>query len=127
MQHAEKVVDVTFPAGDETTKVMQPGKEALDLPTSPGATQAATILRDVPTATPMRRDHLDAVRLHQRLIERVTVVAAIANQSRWEIREEAALERGGDEVGLIRRSAGHVHGDRKTVAVADRHDLAAFT
>jgi hypothetical protein len=30
-------------------------------------------------------------------------------------------------VGLIRRSAGHVHGERKTMAVADRHDFAPFT
>jgi hypothetical protein len=29
-------------------------------------------------------------------------------------------------VRFIRRSAGHVHGERKTMAVADRHDLAAF-
>jgi hypothetical protein len=26
----------------------------------------------------------------------------------------------------MRRSAGHVHGERKTMAVADRHDFAAF-
>jgi hypothetical protein len=30
-------------------------------------------------------------------------------------------------VRLSWRSAGHVHGDRKTMAVADRHDFAAFT
>ncbi len=120
MQHRHEVVDVTFPAGDETTEVMQPGEEAFDLPAPPRATQAAAILRDVTTAAAMRGDHLDAVRRHQGLVERVAVIAAIANQPRREIREEAGVEGWGDEVWLIRRSAGHVHGDRKTMAVDDR-------
>ena len=34
--------------------------------------------------------------------------------------------RGFDELCFMRRSAGHVHGERKTMAVADRHDFAAF-
>ena len=34
MQHRHEVVDVTFPAGDETTEVMQPGEEAFDLPSA---------------------------------------------------------------------------------------------
>jgi hypothetical protein len=32
-----------------------------------------------------------------------------------------------DELGLMRRSAGHVHGDRKTKAVTNRQDFAALT
>ena len=50
MQHRHEVVDVTFPAGDEMTEVMQPGEEAFDLPAPPRAMQAAAILRDVTTA-----------------------------------------------------------------------------
>ena len=41
MQHAEEVLDVVFPAGDEPSGVVQPGKEALDLPPAAVAAQAA--------------------------------------------------------------------------------------
>jgi hypothetical protein len=54
MQHRHEVVDVTFPAGDETTEVMQPGEEPFDLPAPPRATQAAAILRDVTTAVDVK-------------------------------------------------------------------------
>jgi hypothetical protein len=39
------------------------------------------------------------------------------------------VARGGvfDELGLVRRSGGHVHGDRKTMAVTNRQDFAALT
>src|SRR4051812_1295215 len=53
-------------------------------------------------------------------------IAAVADQAPREVGEEARVEGGGDEVWLIRGSAGHVHGDRKTAAVADRHDFGAF-
>ncbi len=45
---------------------------------------------------------LPGVRRQQRGIELIAVIAAIADQSRREIREEAGLEGGGDEVWLIR-------------------------
>jgi hypothetical protein len=35
-------------------------------------------------------------------------------------------EGGVDEANFMRRSAGHVHGERKTMVVSDRHELAAF-
>jgi hypothetical protein len=53
MQHRHEVVDVTFPAGDETTEVMQPGEEAFDLPAPPRDAGAA-ILRDVTTAVDVK-------------------------------------------------------------------------
>ena len=44
-----------------------------------------------------------------------------------EIGEESLFERGFDEFGFMWRSAGHVQGERKTMAVADGHDFAALT
>ncbi len=38
VQHPEKILDVVFPAGDEPAGVMEPGKEALDLPAAPATT-----------------------------------------------------------------------------------------
>jgi NAD(P)-dependent dehydrogenase (short-subunit alcohol dehydrogenase family) len=40
---------------------------------------------------------------------------------------ESLVESGFDEFRFMWRSAGHKHGERKTMTVADGHDFAAFT
>src|SRR5262245_14199994 len=61
------------------------------------------------------------------LVETITVVGAVADQSVGQLFEEARGERGVDEGDFMRRSAGHVDGERKTMAVANRHDFAPLT
>ena len=102
LQHAEEVLDVILPAGDQPAGVVQPSEEAFDLPATAGSTERASILGRRATAAAMPGDHLDAVSLAQDLIEGVAVVAAVADQSVWEFREEAGVEGGGDEVRLMR-------------------------
>ena len=97
MEKAEIVVDETFPPDDEPTRVVKPGKEALDLPSSPGASQGPAVLRrDLPRRT-VSRDHFDPPACHQRVVEAIAVVGLVANQSRREVFEEARLERVFDE------------------------------
>src|SRR4030095_666797 len=76
---------------------------------------------------PVGRDQFDVVGLCEVLIETVAVVGAIADQSGRERFNEAGRERSVDESDFMRRSAGHVDGERKTMAVANRHDFAALT
>src|SRR5690348_15123084 len=102
VQHRDEVVDVTFPAGDQPPKVVQPREETFNLPAATGAPKAAAVLRRLVTTAPMGGDHLDPVGRHQLLVERITVIAAIADQPRREVCEEASIERGGDKVRLIR-------------------------
>jgi hypothetical protein len=102
IQHRDEVVNVAFPAADETPEVMKPSREVFDLPAPSGAAQTAPVLDEVTTATAMRHDHLDAVGLHQDCVERVAGIPAIADQAGREVREEAGVEGGGDEVRLIR-------------------------
>jgi hypothetical protein len=80
---------------------MQPGEEAFDLPTAADASERTPVLR-ARAAVPIRGDHFDPIRAHQRVVERIAVVAAIADQPRGKIGEEAGLEGGRDEVRLIR-------------------------
>jgi hypothetical protein len=128
VKHPKEILWVAFPADHDATIVMQPREQAFDFPSTAIAPQRATILGQSSGAHgPVWRDHLDAVVLHQPLIEAVAVVGAIADQPFGEVGEESFFERGFDEFGFMRRSAGHVHGERKTMAVADRHDFAAFT
>lgn len=127
MEHAEEVLDVSLPPGDQPPRVVQPGKEAFDHPSPPIPAQRPTILRrGADTIVFMGRDEIDRAFVQQFFVERVTVVRLVANQSRRELREEPVVERGADEPDFRGRSAGHVDGDRKTAAVDDGHDFVAF-
>jgi hypothetical protein len=101
VDHAEIVVGVILPAGDDAAEVVEPGKEAFDLPASSGAAERPAILCTRPPAA-IGGDHLDAVGGQQRGVERVAVVSPIADQSRGEVSKEAGVEGGRDEVRLMR-------------------------
>ena len=92
---------MTLPAGDDTARVVEPGEEPFDLPASARASEWSSIL-GASAAAPIRGDHLNAVRRHQHVVERVAVVAAFADQTRREVGEKPGVERGGDEVRVIR-------------------------
>lgn len=127
MDHPEEVIRVPFPARDDATEVMKPGEEPLNFPAAPAAPQWPAILRAGQAIRSMGRDQLDAIRGGKVLIKAVAVVPFVADQSRRELSEESRGERRVDKGDFMRRSAGHVDGERKTMAVANRHDFAALT
>ena len=127
MNHPEEVGGMPLPSRDQATVVMEPGKQAFDRPAPSAASQRTTILGLGPSVGPMRGDQFDAVRRGEVRVERIAVVPAVADQSRGERVEERRGEGGVDEADFMRRSTGHVDGERKTMAVADRHDFAALT
>jgi hypothetical protein len=127
LDHPEEVVGVPFPSGDDAPKVMKPREEPLYFPTPPATSKRPAVLRTVLTIGAVRRDQFDAVGGGEMSIERVAVVPFVADQSCWELADESRRERRVDEGDFMRRSAGHVDGDRKTMAVANRHDFAALT
>ena len=118
---------MTFPASDDAPVVMEPGEETFDLPPAARAAKWSAVLGAAATIRPMLRDQLDAVGLAQVGIQAVAVVTAVADQPRRERIEEGGGEGGVDERDFMRRSTGHVDGERKTMAVANRHDFAALT
>ena len=75
----------------------------------------------------MGRDQFDVVRFSEMVVEAIAIVGFVADQSLRELFQKACGERCVDEGDFMRRSAGHVDGDRKTMAVANRHDFAALT
>jgi hypothetical protein len=116
-----------FPAGDEAAEIMEPSEEALDFPAAAVAPQFPTVLCILPAAIVfVRRDEPDAMFLQQALVQRITVVGAVTDYSFWLGSCETLRDGGFDEFGFMRRSAGDAAGDRKTMAVCDRHDFAAF-
>src|ERR1019366_8587388 len=128
LNHPEEILWVILPANDDATIIMEPSKQAFDFPATTVAAQGATVLRDWSAPVPaVRSDPFHTEMFAYPLIQPIAVVGFIADQSLRCFAEESALERGFDERGFIRRSADHVHGDRKTMAVCDRHDFTAFS
>src|SRR5215470_6255268 len=128
LEHAEEIGFVIFPAADQAAKVVKPSEQAFNFPAAAVAAQFATVLGALPaTIELVRGDELDAIFFLKALIQWVAVVGAVANHSLWFGSREALLDGGFDERGFMRRSAGDAAGDRKTMAVCDRHDFTAFS
>ena len=106
---------------------MKPREQALDFPATPVAAQHAAILCCFPASCAVvwsNQFHAEA--FANLCVQGVAVVSAITDQPFGSFGEEAPLDGGFHEFCFMRRSAGHVYGERKTMAVADRHDFAAF-
>src|SRR5215469_5719394 len=128
LEHAEEVGFVIFPAAHQSTEVVKPGEEAFDLPTAAITAKFATVLGVFPEAiVPVGCDEPDAVFLPQALVERIAVIRAVADHSFWLGLGEALFDGRFDQFRFMRRSAGDAAGDRKTMAVCDRHDFTAFS
>jgi len=128
LEHAEEIALVISPAADESAEIVAPGKEALDFPAPTVAAQLATVLCVLAAAIVLvRRDESDAVPLSEALIERIAVLGAVADDSFWVGSREALRDGGLDQFRFMRPSAGDAAGDRKTMAVCDRHDFTAFS
>ena len=109
---------MTFVACDEASVVLEPGKEALDLPAAPIAAKGSSVLgRGALSTVAMRRDHLDPPFPPQPFVEPITVVGTIADQPGWRVFEEAVVDRLVHEGDLMWRSTCDPGGDRKTSAV----------
>ena len=92
MEHAEKVLHMVFPAGDEATGVVEPGEETFALPPAARPSRRAAILGGrADAAAAVDGDHFNAVACAELGIERVAIVASVPDQSRGELAEEARV------------------------------------
>jgi hypothetical protein len=127
LKHSEEVDLRILPASDQLAKVVQPSEEAFDFSPVAVSAQFAAVLGVLPAAIVLvGRDEPNAVFLPEALVERIAVVGAIADHPFWLGERETLLDGGFDELRFMRRSAGGAAGDRKTMAVCDRHDFTAF-
>jgi|SRR5215467_2583628 len=128
LKHAEEIRFMIFPTADESAEVVEPGEEPLDSPAAAVTAQFAAIL-SVLAATDVLvgRDESNAVFLPQALVERIAVIGAVTDHSFRLGSREALLDGSFDKLRFMRRSAGDAAGDRKTMAVCDRHDFTAFS
>src|SRR6266404_2069648 len=128
LEHAEEVGLVVLPTVDQSAEIVEPSEEALDFPAAAVTAQFAAVLCALAAAVVfVRRDEPDAVLLPEALVQWIAVVGAVADHSFWFGSREALFDGGFDELRFMRRSAGDAAGDRKTMAVCDRHDFTAFS
>src|ERR1700732_1599593 len=128
LEHCEEVGLVVFPTADQSAEIVKPREQALDFPAAAVATQFAAVLSVFSVAIVfVGCDESDAVFLPQVLVQWIAVVGAGADHSFWFGSREALFDGGFDELRFMRRSAGEAAGDRKTMAVCDRHDFTAFS
>jgi hypothetical protein len=127
LKHAEEVGLLMFPSRDEAAEVMEPGKEPFDLPAAAVAPQFPVVLGALPAAIVLVGcDQPDTVLLPKALVQRIAVVGTVADHAFWLGSCEPLRDGGFHKSCFMRRSAGDATGDRKTMAVCDRHDFAAF-
>jgi hypothetical protein len=128
MKHSQEVFSVILPAGDEPAGVVKPSKESLHFPAMAVSTHGATVLGWRTHAVLLvGSDHLDGVVMQETIIQLLAVVGEVSDHALGRFRDESVFECGFDELCFMRRSAGDADGDRKTMAVDDRHDLGAFS
>ena len=106
MDEAQIVMGIILKARQDAAVVLQPGKQALDLPAAAVAPQGAPILRRRPGPVAfMRGDHLNA-KSREALVQRITVIRPVPNQPVGLGGGEPLRERGvdqGDFMGCSRR------------------------
>jgi|SRR5271155_1142021 len=123
---SEEVFDVVFPSGDEPSEVVHPCEEPFYFPSFAIASKLASILGSAFPSSPVRCDQLDAVFGGELFVERVRVVCLVADQSRWELVEEASGKNVFHKTALGWRSAFDRYGERKTVISGDSDDLGTL-
>lgn len=126
MDEAKEVCCVILMTRKDSTKVLQPGEQSLDLPALSVPAQYSTVLRDWPyTVGFVRSDDTNALLGHLS-VQLIAVVRLIPDQSLRGIGDKPAFKSTLDKGDFMWRSRCNVYGDRKTMAVCHSHDLRTF-
>ena len=123
VHEALEVLSVPFVSRDDSSKVLEPCKQAFDLPTANVTAQWAAILGLLLPIRPMGRDQFNPPFVPEPLIQGVAFVCLVADQSIGGHAEETRVDGFFNERDLSRRSTRDPGGDRKTRAVCNGHDL----
>jgi len=116
-----------FIPNHNSSEVLEPGEQALHLPTASVWSQLAAILGFRPLSSfSMRCNHLDITFIKQSLIKFVAIIRLVTDKLIWSIFGKATVYRCLNQFHFMGRSAFNVSGDRKTRSVCDGHDLGAF-
>src|SRR5688572_16141287 len=113
---------------NQAAEVVEPSEQTFHFPSSLETAQRPSVLGLVfrPPVLFVRRNHLRAKLLEHLLVEPVAVVSFVTNQTFGHIGHKALFHRRGHQLHFSRASTLCAYGDRKTVAVRNRHEFAAL-
>src|ERR1700693_907672 len=122
------VLNVIFVANYQAAEVVEPGKEPLDFPSALEPAQRSAILGFAlhSASAAMGRDHFRAEAGEHFLVERVAVIGFVPDQPFWNVGDKPRFERLADQLHFSRASTLCEYGERKTMAVRNRHELTAL-
>ena len=122
-----KILNMVFIPDNKTPEIMHPGKESFNMPSSAISSQSTAILgRRFSSILLVRSDKLNAFG-SKHLIQRITVVGSVPDQSLRLLIDKAFFESILDKGDFMRRSRRSVQGDRKTRAICHCHELRTLT
>ena len=82
LQIADVVLGMAFPSHHQSSEVVKPREQPLDLPATAIAVQLASVLgRTAPATAAVESDQAHRVVLQHSLVQRVAVVGSVADQS----------------------------------------------
>jgi hypothetical protein len=126
MNETGKSPIIVFPASQYPPVLVQPCKQAFDLPPSLIPSEFSAILCRRPDAiAPVRRDQLNVID-GEFCIERITVVGAIPDKSSRQSKGDGLIDGSFDKGDFMWASRSRVQGDWKTCSVRNCHELRTF-
>jgi hypothetical protein len=117
---------MVFVANNKTAEVMKPSEDSLDLPPTAIAAKFSTVLGFRQTVSAIWRNQVHATFVQKACVQNIAVVRFVADEPLRQMLGPRGIEGLVDQRYVVRRSVGNVGGDRKTMAVCDRHDLASL-
>ena len=113
-------------SNQNTAEILQPRKQAFNLPTAFVAAQLSSVLRFSSFPIRFMRRNQFRAELSQLFIERVRIISLIANQLFRALVGKALKKSFLDKSDFMRRSRVRVDGERKTRAVCHCHEFRAL-
>ena len=127
MKQAKKVFNMIFISYNQAPIILKPGKQPLNLPSSPISTKFTSILSMLLFSVNfMRRNQFNVSVLRKLLVKFVAVIRLVADKPIRGIWGKTTIYRRLNQLHFMGRSAFNMSGDRKTSSVCDGHDLGAF-
>lgn len=83
VEESSEVFRMVFPPDDEASEVVEPGKKALDLPSSFVSAQRSAVLSAANPIPPVRSNHLGPVLVCELLVERIAIVSFVPDEPLW--------------------------------------------
>lgn len=125
-KESEKVRSLAFPSDDESSKVLKPSEETFHFPSALVPLESTAVLVSTRVGF-LRCDELNATLFDELGLVLLAVPCPVADEIRGELVDEGFVECLLGQGDVVSRTIRDANGDRKTIAVCNRHDLCRLS